>query len=176
MENQDAKNKNLGDPQAENTVDRTNMPDNQVPRFRSNENHEKNRVKSEAGFLSREVGEGDFGSEEARADWEKGNEGEAGNMPNSISREIADAKERFPSKLQATLEGISSTDWRTSETLEILLQPETDVERFTNHLKGVVTDLVDFSEHIDLIIKNESDAYFQIIEINKHSTSENEPS
>lgn len=173
MENQEAKNENLGDPRAENTVDRTNMPDNQVPRFRSNENHEKNRVKSEAGFLSREVGEGDFGSEEARADWEKGNDGEAGNMPNSISKEIVEAKERFPSKLQATLEGISNTEWKTSETLEVLLQPEIEVERFTNHLKSIIPGLVDFSEHIDLIIKNESDSYFQIVEINKRSTSQN---
>ena len=83
-------NKNLGDKNAENSVERTNMPDNQVPRFKSNENHEKNRVKSEAGFLSREVGEGDFGSEEARADSEKGNQGNAGNMPNSVGKENSD--------------------------------------------------------------------------------------
>ncbi|KQM77846.1 hypothetical protein ASE74_15705 [Pedobacter sp. Leaf216] len=89
-------NNNLGDKNAENSAERTNMPDNQVPRFRSNENHEKNRVKSEAGFLSREVGEGDFGSEEARADWEKGNSGTAGNMPNSVSKEDGDEEESLP--------------------------------------------------------------------------------
>jgi len=95
METKD-KNNNLGDRHAENSVERTNMPDNQVPRFRSNENHEKNRVKSEAGFLSREVGEGDFGSEEARADWEKGNDGSAGNMPNSVSKGNRDEQDSLP--------------------------------------------------------------------------------
>jgi hypothetical protein len=77
-------NKNLGDTQAENSADRSNMPDNQVPRHRSNDHEQINRVKSDAGFLSREVGEGDFGSEEARADPEKGNKGHAGNMPNTV--------------------------------------------------------------------------------------------
>ncbi|KQS35674.1 hypothetical protein [Pedobacter sp. Leaf194] len=84
MTNQEDKNQNLGDKEAENSADRSNMPDNQVPRHRSNDNSEMNKVKSEAGFLSREVGEGDFGSEEARADPEKGNPGHAGNMPNSV--------------------------------------------------------------------------------------------
>ncbi|KLT66717.1 hypothetical protein [Pedobacter sp. BMA] len=174
MESQNEKNKNLGDAQADNTVERTNMPDNQVPRFRSNENSQENRVKSEAGFLSREVGEGDFGSEEARADWEKGNEGEAGNMPNSVSKEALEAKEKFPSKLQSIFHGITGTNWRTTETLEIILEGDVDVENFTNDLKSKVTELVDFTEHIDLVIKNEVSSYFQIIEINKHSTSENE--
>jgi len=81
--NEHEKNENLGDTQAENSADRSNMPDNQVPRHRSNDNNEENKVKSDAGFLSREPGEGDFGSEEARADADKGNEGEAGNMPHS---------------------------------------------------------------------------------------------
>ena len=84
MTNQEDKNQNLGDKEAENSADRSNMPDNQVPRHRSNDNSEMNKVKSEAGFLGREVGEGDFGSEEARADPEKGNPGHAGNMPNSV--------------------------------------------------------------------------------------------
>jgi len=57
------------------------MPDNQVPRFRTNANFEKNRAQSDAGFLGREVGEGDFGSEEAWADWEKGKGGDAGIFP-----------------------------------------------------------------------------------------------
>jgi len=86
METKNEKNENLGDPQAENSAERTNMPDNQVPRHRSNDNSEINKVKSDAGFLSREVGEGDFGSEEARADPDKGNDGHAGNMPNTVKK------------------------------------------------------------------------------------------
>ena len=110
MDNTEEKNVNLGNPLAENIVEHTNMPDNQVPRFRSNENHEKNRVKSEAGFLSREVGEGDFGSEEARADWDKGNHGEAGNMPNSVSTLLAEKKQDFSEKLREAKKEISSTE------------------------------------------------------------------
>lgn len=87
MEEQERKNENLRDPQSENSADRSNMPDNQIPRHRSDENSKINEVQSDAEFLSREVGEGDFGSEEARADPEKGNEGHAGNMPNTANDE-----------------------------------------------------------------------------------------
>lgn len=84
------KNNNLGDTQAKNDADRSNMPDNQVPRHRSNDNNEMNRVRSDAGYLGREVGEGDFGAEEARSDPDKGNESHAGNMPNSVSNQEKD--------------------------------------------------------------------------------------
>jgi hypothetical protein len=86
MEKQGNKNTNLEDKKAENSAERSNLPDNQIPRYRSNENNEENKVKSDAGYLSREVGEGDFGAEEARSDAEKGNKGEAGNMPNSVNK------------------------------------------------------------------------------------------
>lgn len=79
----DDKNRNLGDPKADSAPDRSNMPDNQVPRHRSNVNDEANKVKSDSGFLGRDAGNGDYGAEEARADADKGNAGEAGNMPNS---------------------------------------------------------------------------------------------
>lgn len=177
MENTEQKNTNLGDPRAENTVGRTNMPENQVPRFRSNENHEKNRVKSEAGFLSREVGEGDFGSEEARADWEKGNPGEAGNMPNSVARPAAGKKADFPARLREAKREITGTEWKTSETLEIILAEATDLEKFVRELQQEINDFIGFGEHIDLVIKKENDAYFRILEINRHSTGvgQNEP-
>lgn len=86
METENSNNNNLGDRQAENSADRSNMPDNQVPRHRSNGNESINKVKSDAGHLGTEVGEGDYGSEEARADPEKGNKGHAGNMPNTASQ------------------------------------------------------------------------------------------
>lgn len=83
MENQEENNKNLADKNVDNTPDRSNMPDQLVPRHHSDENNKKNKVKSDAGHLGRDFGYGDFGSEEAREDAEKGNAGEAGNMPNS---------------------------------------------------------------------------------------------
>ena len=83
MENQDDKNQNLKDKNADNSADKTNMPDQLVPRHRSDEHNEKNKIKSDAGNLGRDFGKGDFGSEEAREDSEKGNKGHAGNMPKS---------------------------------------------------------------------------------------------
>ena len=83
MENQPENNDNLKDKKADNSADKTNMPDQLVPRFRSNENEKKNRVKTDAGNLGRNFGRGDYGSEEARTDAGKGNKGHAGNMPNT---------------------------------------------------------------------------------------------
>lgn len=42
METDKHNNKNLGDTQAENSADRSNMPDNQVPRHRSNDHEQIN--------------------------------------------------------------------------------------------------------------------------------------
>ena len=83
MEDQTENNKNLKDKTAENTADQSNMPDNLVPRHRSNDNEKENRVKSDAEYLGRNFGRGDYGSEEARSDAGKGNDGHAGNMPNT---------------------------------------------------------------------------------------------
>ncbi|TDG35230.1 hypothetical protein EZJ43_14115 [Pedobacter changchengzhani] len=81
MENNKIKNENLEDDKIENSVDQTNMPDGLVPRFHSDENTDQNKVESDAGFLGKSFGKGDFGSEEARQDAEKGNKGHAGNQP-----------------------------------------------------------------------------------------------
>ena len=86
MENKKENNENLGNKNIENTADKTNMPDQQVPRHRSNNNDKENTIETEAGNLVRNFGMGDFGSEEARTDAEKGNKGHAGNMPNSTIR------------------------------------------------------------------------------------------
>lgn len=86
MENEKENNSNLGNKNIENTADKSNMPDQQVPRHRSNDNEKKNTVETEAGNLGRDLGMGDFGSEEARTDAEKGNKGHAGNMPNSSEK------------------------------------------------------------------------------------------
>ncbi|WP_231464052.1 MULTISPECIES: hypothetical protein [unclassified Pedobacter] len=69
----------------ENNAEKSNLPDNLVPKHHSNADSDKNKVKSEAGNLAKDFGKGDFGSEEARQDEEKGNKGEAGNMPNTVN-------------------------------------------------------------------------------------------
>ncbi|MDN3587246.1 hypothetical protein QWY86_11240 [Pedobacter aquatilis] len=71
------------DNQKENKAEKSNLPEQLVPSHHSNKNSDKNKVKSEAGHLAKDFGKGDFGSEEAREDAEKGNKGEAGNMPNT---------------------------------------------------------------------------------------------
>lgn len=86
MDNQKNNNDNLSDKNADNSADKTNMPDQLVPRHKSNENDKDNIVETEAGNLGRNFGRGDFGSEEAREDAEKGNKGHAGNMPNSTEK------------------------------------------------------------------------------------------
>ncbi|TCD15842.1 hypothetical protein EZ456_24090 [Pedobacter psychrodurus] len=83
MKNTKDNNENLGNKNADNTADKSNMPDQLVPRHRSNDKEKKNTVETDAGNLGRDFGGGDFGSEEARTDAEKGNKGEAGNMPNT---------------------------------------------------------------------------------------------
>jgi hypothetical protein len=76
-------NSNLADKHATQNAETSNMPSNQVPKHRSNDKEQENTVQSDANGISRDFGSGDFGSEEARADAEKGNPGEAGNMPNT---------------------------------------------------------------------------------------------
>ncbi len=87
MANQEDKNENLKDENVDNGADKSNMPENLVPRHHSNDNNEKNRVKSDAENLGKSFGRGDYGSEEAREDAEKGNKGHAGNMPNSEKKQ-----------------------------------------------------------------------------------------
>ncbi|QIL38764.1 hypothetical protein G7074_05390 [Pedobacter sp. HDW13] len=86
MENKKENNENLGNKNIENNADKSNMPDQQVPRHRSNDKEKKNTVETEAGNLGRNFGMGDFGSEEARTDAEKGNKGDAGNMPTGTKK------------------------------------------------------------------------------------------
>ncbi|NII85551.1 MULTISPECIES: hypothetical protein [unclassified Pedobacter] len=86
MKNAKDNNENLDNKKADNTADKTNMPDQLVPRHRSNAKENKNTVETDAGNLGRNFGVGDFGSEEARTDAEKGNKGHAGNMPDSAEK------------------------------------------------------------------------------------------
>lgn len=86
MKNTKDNNQNLGNKKADNAANKTNMPDQLVPRHRSNDKEKKNTVETDAGNLGRNFGRGDFGSEEARTDAEKGNKGEAGNMPNTTKK------------------------------------------------------------------------------------------
>jgi len=84
----------------------------------------------------------------------------------SVHLSEAFSRKGFPSLLMGTYPEILATDWKTSETLEVILKENTDMEVFTAFLKDEVLNLVTFEEHLDLIIKKENDAYFVIVGIN----------
>lgn len=76
------------------------------------------------------------------------------------------SRQGFPSLLMGTYPEIISTTWKTDETLEVNVKPDTDMEVFTTFLKDEVLNLVTFEEHLDLMVKKENEAYFVIIGIN----------
>lgn len=81
MSSNERQNENLDDKDLKNSAEKSNMPDYLVPANHSDEHTAENVVKPEDKDLGRSFGRGDFGSEEARSDEEKGNKGSAGNMP-----------------------------------------------------------------------------------------------
>jgi len=85
-----------------------------------------------------------------------------------IAAKLSEAFSRngFTSILKGTYPEIIRTDWKTSETLEVNIQPEADIEIFSTFLKDEVQNLVTFEEHLDLIVKKEDDPYFVLIGIN----------
>lgn len=85
-----------------------------------------------------------------------------------IASKLSEAFSRkgFPSLLKGAYTEIESTEWKSSETLEVILSKETDMEVFSTFLKDEVANLVDFEDHLDLIVKKAEDSYFVIIGIN----------
>jgi hypothetical protein len=76
------------------------------------------------------------------------------------------SRQGFPSLLKGAYPEIAYTQWKTSETLEVVLFSGTDIEVFSTFLQDEVQNIVDFQEHLDLLVKNEDDAYFKIVSIN----------
>ncbi|MDN3585989.1 hypothetical protein QWY86_04880 [Pedobacter aquatilis] len=85
-----------------------------------------------------------------------------------IAANLSEAFSRkgFPSILKGTYNEITATNWKTSETLEVIISEETDMGVFSTFLKDEVLNIVTFEEHLDLIVKKENDDYFQLIGIN----------
>jgi len=85
-----------------------------------------------------------------------------------ISVHLSEAFSRggFPSLLMGTYPEILSTNWKTSETLEVIVKEDTNMGVFSTFLKHEVLNLVTFEEHIDLIVKKENNSYFVIVGIN----------
>ncbi len=76
------------------------------------------------------------------------------------------SRKGFPTLLKGAYPEIIQTAWKSSETLEVTLNPNTDLEVFSTFLKDEVLNLVDFEEHLDLIVKTKSNEYFEIIGVN----------
>lgn len=85
-----------------------------------------------------------------------------------IANKLSEAfsREGYPSLLRGAYNEIIATNWKSSETLEVIVSEDTDIEVFTTFLRDEVLNLVDFEEHLDLIVKRENDAYFVLIGIN----------
>lgn len=81
-------------------------------------------------------------------------------LPNSGSRN------GFTDILYGVYPEIESTNWRTDETLEIVVNEHTDLEVFTTFLKDEVNNLTDFDDHIDIMVKKQEGNYFTIVSVN----------
>jgi hypothetical protein len=86
-----------------------------------------------------------------------------------ISAALSEAFSRngFPTILKGAYPQIIQTAWKSSETLEVILDPATDLEVFTTFLRDEVSNLVDFEEQLDLMVKKKGDAYFKLIGVNR---------
>ncbi|WP_343524205.1 hypothetical protein [Pedobacter sp.] len=87
---------------------------------------------------------------------------------NEISEQLATvfSLQGFPAILQGNYPEIIAVNWKTSETLELILQAATDLEVFAAFLEDEVPNLVSFPEYLDLIVKKENESYFKIISVN----------
>ncbi|WP_316739103.1 hypothetical protein [Pedobacter aquatilis] len=72
----------------------------------------------------------------------------------------------FSSILQGAYPEILSARWSGDETLEILLEEKTDVEVFVTFFKDEVLNLVDFEEHLDILVKTRGKQYFTLVSLN----------
>jgi len=85
-----------------------------------------------------------------------------------ISAHLSEAFSRrgFPSLLMGSYSEITSTVWKTDETLEVNVKADTNMEVFTTFLKDEILNLVTFDEHLDLMVKKENNPYFTVVGIN----------
>lgn len=105
--------------------------------------------------------------EEKGKQWQTG-EQELEPYVSEIALHLSEAflRKGFASLLMGTYPEIVSTVWKTTETLEVNVKTDTDMEVFTTFLKDEILNLVTFEEHLDLMVKKENDPYFVIVGIN----------
>lgn len=84
----------------------------------------------------------------------------------AVNLSEAFSRKGFPSILKGAYNEILDTDWKTSETLEVVINADSDMEVFSTFLKDEVLNLVTFEEHLDLMVKKEGEDYFVLVGIN----------
>ena len=72
----------------------------------------------------------------------------------------------FPSILKGTYSEVIATTWKSSETLEVVISADLNLQLFCALLKDEILNLVDFEEHLDLMVKKNDRTYFVIVSIN----------
>ncbi|WP_293312319.1 hypothetical protein [Pedobacter sp. UBA5917] len=72
----------------------------------------------------------------------------------------------FPSILKGTYSEIIATTWKSAEMLEVVVSADSDLEVFTVFLKDEILNLVNFEEHLDLMVRKADSTYFIIMGIN----------
>jgi len=84
----------------------------------------------------------------------------AQHLPNPGSRNS------FNDILAGVYPEIKTASWKTPETLEVVLNQDTDIEIFTTFLKDELPNLVEFDEYLELLVKKDGDGYFISIPVN----------
>ncbi|WP_231460167.1 hypothetical protein [Pedobacter sp. Leaf132] len=88
----------------------------------------------------------------------------ASQIANNIAKVFT--RKGFSAILKGTYPEIVSAKWSGNETLEIELNEQTDLEVFATFFKNEVNNLVDFEEHLDILVKKKNQNYFILVGIN----------
>ncbi|RYD80774.1 MAG: hypothetical protein EOP55_01195 [Sphingobacteriales bacterium] len=76
------------------------------------------------------------------------------------------SKDGFADLLKKVYPEIVETNWKSEETLEVLINDGNDLEVFSTFFKDEVSNIVKFEDHVDVMIRTKSGNYFVIATVN----------
>ena len=76
------------------------------------------------------------------------------------------SKNGFAELLKKVYPEIIDTTWKSEETLEVVISDHNDIEVFSTFFKDEISNIVEFEDHIDVMIRKKNDNYFVIATIN----------
>jgi hypothetical protein len=76
------------------------------------------------------------------------------------------SRQNFSQILKGNFAEILATEWKSTETLEVILKPEVDTVAFSKLLKAQVDKLIGFPRLLDLVVKRIDNPYFIIVRLN----------